>query len=131
LVGAPEGGYATAGVGEMPPDWPQFVMRRLCRPWTEAVELTLEPGTSAAAPLQSLRQRPMQAWMIDISRGLAHWLDHQIDRRVRRQVRISEDQGVATSSYGSDGLDCFLDLYGRALERKRSTDSALEPRADA
>lgn len=113
-TGAPDGGYGTAGTGTMPDGWAESLVDALAGPLTDSVELTLEPDAIGASPSDA--EAPMQTWIVDISRGYEHWHDQQIDKAVRRQLRIAEQRGVrTTTSDDPRDVDAFIALYARAV----------------
>jgi hypothetical protein len=128
LTSAPEGGYGMAGAGRMRAGWVERAIRdlRCCK--TDRVELVLGPAEHAAFSAQSaIKVRDREAWIVDLGGGVERWRNCQVDKRVRRQLRISEDEGVTTTRHGVDGLDDFCELYERAV--RQAADRAPYSRA--
>jgi CelD/BcsL family acetyltransferase involved in cellulose biosynthesis len=118
LAAAPEGGYGTAGPGSMRIGWVERAVRELRRYHTDRIELVLGPNEYAASPADgSFKVHDRAAWIIDLCGGAQSWLARQVDKRVRRQLHICEEEGVATTRHGIDGLDDFYDLYQRAVRQ--------------
>lgn len=118
LTAAPEGGYGTAGAGSMRAGWVERAMLELKRYRTDRIELVLGPAEHAASSANgALKVRDRAAWIIDLRGGAQDWLERRIDKRVRRQLRICEDEGVATTRHGMEGMDDFYALYERTLRR--------------
>jgi hypothetical protein len=116
VVGAPEGGYATAGFGEMEPDWVIRLMRSLQSYRTDRIELVVGPGERGAIDASGgVDVAHNEAWVVDLTGGIERWLANQVDKRVRRQLRICESEGVETTRHGIEGLDEFYDLYKIAV----------------
>jgi hypothetical protein len=118
LMATPEGGYGTAGVGRMRANWPNQAVLSLQHLRTDHVELVLQPGEDHALRANGAANiRYEAAWIIDLADGAQGWLERQVDKRVRRQLRICEAEGVETIRHGVDGLDDFYPLYVRSLGR--------------
>ena len=118
LTATPEGGYGTVGTGSMCAGWVDRAMLELQRYSTDRIELVLGPAEPAASSANgALKTRDRTAWIVDLEGGVQHWLDAQVDKRVRRQLRIAEDEGVTTTRHGVDGLDDFYELYERAVRQ--------------
>jgi len=118
LTSAPEGGYGMAGAGAMRAGWIERTLRELRCYRTDRIELVIGPAEHAALSVQSaIKVRDREAWIIDLSRGARCWLDSQVDKRVRRQLRIAEDRGVITTRHGVDGLDAFYELYEHTVRQ--------------
>lgn len=116
-LAAPEGGYAVAGIGEMPAGWRELLLREMRRIRTDSVELTIGPDEPIAAPLQGdYNVSWSDAWVVDLRPDGAAWSPQQLDKRTRRQLRTCDDEGVSTSRHGVEALDEFFELYERALD---------------
>jgi len=116
LTSVPEGGYGLAGAGAMRAGWVERTLRELRCYRTDRIELVLGPFEQAALSARgAIKVRDREAWIIDLEGGAQRWLDCQVDKRVRRQLRISEEAGVTTTRHGIDGLDDFYELYERAV----------------
>ena len=122
LTATPEGGYGTAGVGRMHAGWAERAVLSLKHYRTDRIEFVLAPGEHAPPSNGALEVSELAAWIIDLAGGAQDWLE-RVDKRVRRQLRICEDQGVETARQGIDGLDDFYELYARSLRQ----DSARVP----
>jgi CelD/BcsL family acetyltransferase involved in cellulose biosynthesis len=118
LTAAPEGGYGTAGVGRMHARWAEQALLSLRRYRIDCIEFVLGPGEHAApSSTGALEVGERAAWIVDLAGGAQRWLDRQLDKRVRRQLRICEHEGVVTTRHGIDGLDDFYELYERAVRQ--------------
>lgn len=119
-LGTPESGYCSAGVGEMPPAWLDLMLRSLQTVRTDHVELVLGPDEFAADPTDAGAEVEHQdTWVVDLSGGPQAW-EARLDKRVRRQLRICDAEGLLTSRHTVDALDEFFDLYERALAENAS-----------
>lgn len=119
-LGTPEGGYGSAGVGEMPADWLGTALHALRRLRTDQLELVLGPAERAPDPPPEAAEVEHQAtWVVDLSGGAQAW-EARLDKRVRRQLRQCESAGLATTRHGAEALDEFFALYDRALSENPS-----------
>lgn len=115
-IGAPDGGYGIAGQGPMPADWLVRLLTDMRGARTDRIELVIGPDEPLAPKLPAgIDAGREDAWVVDLSGGAQHWLERRIDKRVRRQLRISESEGLTTTRHGLDGLDEFHALYSRSL----------------
>ena len=98
--------------------WVERAVRELRRYRTDSIELVLGPAEHPApSATGALKVRDREAWIIDLGGGVQRWRDCQVNKRVRRQLRICEDEGVSTTRHGIDGLDALYDLYERAVRQ--------------
>ncbi len=117
LIGAPEGGYAIAGAGRVREGWLEALRDALAGPRVESIELTMGPGMVIDGQIgRGFDVNSQDTWVIDLTSGLDGWLGGQLDKRVRRQIRKSEMDGVHTVACGAEGLDDFYALYERAVD---------------
>jgi hypothetical protein len=116
LVAAPEGGYGVAGVGAMPENWLQDVLQQLTTLRNESVEITTSPVLwDESTMTNAIARDDQEAWVIDLGLGADAWIA-SLDKRVRRQLRISEERGVHTQRSTVDDLDVFYQLYRGAVD---------------
>lgn len=119
-LGTPEGGYCSAGAGEMPPAWLETLVHSLRQVRTDHVELVLGPEERAPDPMRAgTKIERRDTWIVDLSDGSLAW-EARLDKRVRRQLRLCEAEGLRTARLGVEALDEFFDLYGRALSENPS-----------
>lgn len=117
LIGAPHGGYAIAGEGRVREGWLDALRSALASPRVENIELTIGPDVILDMPAgRRFAVTSEDAWVIELKSGLDGWLESQLDKRVRRQLRKSEADGVHTVACGAERLDDFYALYERAME---------------
>ena len=117
LIGAPEGCYAIAENGRVGDGWLDALRAALATPRVESIELTIGPEVVMDKPVGSrFEVSCADTWVIELQSGLEGWLSHQVDKRVRRQIRKSDADGVHTVACGIEGLDDFYALYERAAE---------------
>lgn len=117
LVGAPERCYAIAGRGRVGEGWLDALRAALAGPRVESIELTIGPGViidERVSPRFDISSQ--DTWVIELNSGLDGWLSNRLDKRVRRQIRKSEADGVHTVACGIEGLDDFYALYERVTE---------------
>lgn len=115
LLGTPEGGHCSAGVGDMPHGWLGTLMQSLRSARTEHIELVLGPLESAPDALQcGAEVEFLETWQLDLAGGPQAW-EAGLDKRVRRQLRLCEREGVQTTRHGVEALAEIFSLYARAL----------------
>lgn len=125
LTAMPMGAYGTAGQGTMPPRWQDRVMMELRRPHRDSIELTMDPMDEvgpAAAPGPHV-VGTVQAWAIDLRQGYVHWQQHQLEKTVRRQLRLATEHGLRTVAAGDADVPLFLSLHARAMKPPQGTTS--------
>ncbi|MCC6198195.1 MAG: GNAT family N-acetyltransferase [Burkholderiales bacterium] len=114
LVGVPDGGYGVVGAGPMPPEWLAAMCSVLGTSRVETIELTIGPGLQEGEP-RGVWHAEQTAWMIDTHEGFDAWWNGCLDKRVRRQITRSEEEGVRTRACGVEGLDAFFAMYEQSL----------------
>ena len=123
LVGSPDGGYGIAGTGTVSNEYFRDLCSFLGTTRIESIELTVGPDFGQIdTPGDAVKYESTHedAWVIDIAQGFDHWWEQQLDKRVRRQIRRSEDEGVRTTRHGVEALDAFFALYVTALQSNPS-----------
>lgn len=113
-IAAPAGGYGVAGVGDMPSGWGAVLMRALRSYAIDRIELTLPPDeTLTAFGAVSADLVTQDAWILELrgADGMSKWSEDRLEKRARRQLRRSEDDGVCTTRHGIEALEEFHRLY--------------------
>ena len=117
IVAAPEGGYGVVGVGLMPSNWIELACKKLLTIKVEQIQITTSPNIpDATLETKRFEEHQEHAWIIDLREGLDTWVNSKLDKRARRQVKKSQNDGVVTQRHGIEGLNAFYSLYENAVQ---------------